>query len=454
MIETVRSRNRPVTAAERWCMPRPRTRSLRCNSVATLAAALCLAAALANRSAFSQPPSSAGQPNGEPILKLGDPAPELPAEKWLLGEPMRAMRGNRVFVLVFVAPWSASSRAALTELHQLATDGRDADTSRRISLIAVSGPDLAGETAASVTSYANTLRSVWPHRFALDERGVVRGTYLGRLEVGAVPLAVVVFDGRLLWTGHPRRERADLAAAVEKALSGGVDWREVQQQATETGKTRSAARQAARTLEVDLRNASVRAAAPLPVQPDKPPPGPRTSFDPADVAAIIDLIAKLQKLDPTAYARLSLTRIGLRLRSGDDPTAAIADARSLLQGGAESPRPDAPWEDPLVAEQTAWMLMDHAAAIEALPPSAQAAKDRRERAAALRSAALDIAQAAVDATQQRLATPLDALARAQFETGAIDKAIATARLALPLASEGVVRDQINARLRLYESRQK
>ncbi|HET9315077.1 MAG TPA: TlpA disulfide reductase family protein [Vicinamibacteria bacterium] len=160
-----------------------------------------------------------------PRLKIGDPAPPLAVSKWLRGAPMSRFEGGTVYVLDFWAVWCGPCLSAMPHTSELADRFRD----ERVRVIALTGPDNAGNTLEAVERTLSRRGGMMRFDVAWDEP-LAPGTpahldvLLGRTTVryfedaqleGLPKAAIVDRQGRLAWVGLPSAMEVPLTAIVE-----------------------------------------------------------------------------------------------------------------------------------------------------------------------------------------------------------------------------------------------
>jgi len=175
-----------------------------------------LAAALTAQARKPDQPSK--QPSG---LGLGNGAPALQVQEWLVGEPVMMPRSGRhgILLLVFSSTADTSTKKLLASLDQTQTKHQDAGV--RIVVIPVEGD---GADAKSLLDTDADLSLV----VARDKAGSTARVYLGTANLDKVasrlPRAFLINHlGLIAWVGHPERGlytplHQTLAVAKDKQL--------------------------------------------------------------------------------------------------------------------------------------------------------------------------------------------------------------------------------------------
>jgi thiol-disulfide isomerase/thioredoxin len=180
---------------------------------ALLTAALALTAA----TALAHPPGA--------TLAIGGPAPPLTVERWLRGAPVERFERGTVYVLDFWAVWCGPCLSSMAHTSELA----DRFRGRGVRVIALTGPDTAGNTLEAVERTLSRRGSTMRFDVAWD-REAPKGTkpfgdvllgrttlrYFQAAQFEGLPWALIVDrQGRLAWVGLPSALDAALPAIVE-----------------------------------------------------------------------------------------------------------------------------------------------------------------------------------------------------------------------------------------------
>jgi len=154
----------------------------------------------------------------EPIeasLRVGDVAPALGVDRWLLNGPVEGFERGTIYVVNFVASWSAPSRLMMRPLGDLAVKYED----RGVVVMSISSSVFRGENEQTMADYAKERFRLIRHIVGYDADGSMsREWMLAAGQQGLPTTFVVDGDGRIAWIGYPTA----LESVIEEILSG--DW--------------------------------------------------------------------------------------------------------------------------------------------------------------------------------------------------------------------------------------
>lgn len=143
---------------------------------------------------------------------LGDPAAELKIAKWVKGEPVKVVSGDRnIYVVEFWATWCPPCRTSIPHLTEIQKRFRD----KNVVVVGISD-----EKENVVTPFVNKLGSKMDYRVAIDDKRGTSDGYMKAYSIGGIPHAFVVQDKKVLWQGHPM---AGLDKALEEITAGKYD---------------------------------------------------------------------------------------------------------------------------------------------------------------------------------------------------------------------------------------
>lgn len=137
-------------------------------------------------------------------LKVGDPAPPVQAGKWLQGEPVTKLEGDKVYFFEFWATWCGPCIAAIPHVNGLHQKYKDRG-------LVVIGQNVWENNTAGVPGFVTKMADKMTYRVAMDDtsdgsRGRMATTWLAAAGQKGIPCAMLVGkDGKLAFIGHPMR---------------------------------------------------------------------------------------------------------------------------------------------------------------------------------------------------------------------------------------------------------
>ncbi len=143
-------------------------------------------------------------------LKPGDKAQELDILKWVKGDPdmLAAMEGRNIVVLDFWATWLPICKETVPVLN---------DIQKKYSADGVQVIGISTEEEALVSKFVNDRKYI-SYRIAIDDGRKTYKKYMGA-DPGIPAVFVIGKDGKILWKGHPM----GLEAVLDKVISGKFD---------------------------------------------------------------------------------------------------------------------------------------------------------------------------------------------------------------------------------------
>jgi thiol-disulfide isomerase/thioredoxin len=145
---------------------------------------------------------------------LGDKAPELQIAKWIKGSPvsLAAGKGSNVFVVEFWATWCPPCRKSIPHLTQLQKKFKD----KGVIFVGISTED-----EATVRPFVDKLGTNMDYVVAVDKDERTSNGFMKAFKVEGIPHAFVVDKaGNIVWQGHPM---TDLESALEDLVAGKLD---------------------------------------------------------------------------------------------------------------------------------------------------------------------------------------------------------------------------------------
>ncbi len=149
-------------------------------------------------------------------LGVGDPAPELHLDQWVLGSPADEGFNGKVHVVEFWATWCGPCRTSMPHISELQQHHGDS-----VTFIGVTREDVA-----TVNKFLDTespdgrlWRDVVQYRLATDAGDATNTAYMKAAAQRGIPTAFVVgSDGNISWIGHPARIDQPLQQVVDGVL--------------------------------------------------------------------------------------------------------------------------------------------------------------------------------------------------------------------------------------------
>ena len=135
----------------------------------------------------------------------GDPVGQLEVAHWVKGKSVDISKG--VNVVEFWATWCPPCRTSIPHLTETQVKYKD----RGVNIIGVTN-----EPLEAVEPFVNRMGKKMEYSVAIDKGHSTTNEFMGRYDVGGIPHAFVVKDGKVVWHGHPMKGLED---AIEKALN-------------------------------------------------------------------------------------------------------------------------------------------------------------------------------------------------------------------------------------------
>lgn len=378
--------------------------------------------------------------------KLGDPAAPLKIAEWVKGKPvdLAAGKGKRIFVIEFWATWCPPCRESIPHLTELQKQfGK-----RGVVFVGVSNED-----PKVVRPFVKKMGDRMDYRVAVDQNDQTSKAYMEAYGQNGIPTAFVVDQaGNVVWVGHPM---GDLARTLEAILAGKYDLK--------VAALRDEGMKLLRQFFRDSQSPNV------------------------DEAALRELAAKIEKLDQesgglVAQQRLTASMLLEQATSGrllrryqeavlaGKPDAELAgiekEVRENLPAGVDFDQFKRQLlQGKLMRDYLMAAAGGKTAEAQALAP--RVLKELKSQPAMLnqiawtiltgdvkhrdQAFALEVARAAMSATREQDPNVIDTFARALFDNGHREQAIAWQKKAVELAPEEEAKSAFRKTLEDYQA---
>ena len=378
---------------------------------------------------------------------LGDPAAPLVISEWVKGQPadLAAAKGKQIVVVEFWATWCPPCRASIPHLTELQKKFKD------VRFVGVSDED-----AAVVKKFVAKMGEKMDYAVAVDKERKTSAGYMEAYGIGGIPQAFIVdLHGQVVWNGHPMD---GLEQALQEVVSGKFDIAKVKQRAEATKKLQAfyeasgngtdEAKLAEMTKELetlDTQLGGIEAGKKFnaaEVRKQFKFQGLLRDYQMAMMAGNSSTnVARIEKLlDESAPKDFDLAEFKGTIATGklfNDYMSAVigkGDTNALpeLTKKIAAAKP----KDPRMLLQVAWAILDDG--------------EVKTRDYVL---AAQLAKSAVDATEEKDPGPLHVYARALFDGGKTDEAVAAEKNALVAAGDNdEVRKELEATLKKYQAK--
>ena len=163
------------------------------------AAALLAAFALTGQAQDAkQPPKAQPPKKPEVTLKVGDPAPELKATKWLQGAEVKQFAKDHVYVVEFWATWCGPCIVMMPHMGELQTQYKG-----KVTFIGYSAKD-PNNSAEKVAALVEKRGPKLGYTFAYSDDRDTNDKWMKAAGRNGIPCCFVVGkDGRIAYIGHP-----------------------------------------------------------------------------------------------------------------------------------------------------------------------------------------------------------------------------------------------------------
>lgn len=154
----------------------------------------------------------------EVTLRIGDKAPAIKYSKWIKGNPLESLQGDRLYVLEFWATWCGPCRAAMPHLSRLQKEYEG-----KVSIIGVDvwEDKKKGEPyeayLPAVEKFVKQNDANMAYSLFADNNDQHMGTnWLKAAGQEGIPSTFIVKDETIIWIGHPMA----LDSTLPKILNG------------------------------------------------------------------------------------------------------------------------------------------------------------------------------------------------------------------------------------------
>jgi thiol-disulfide isomerase/thioredoxin len=154
-----------------------------------------------------------------PMLKAGDPAPQLAVGGWVQGGPITELSKGKAYLVEFWATWCGPCVASIPHLNELHLKFKDKG-------LVVIGQNVSEQDQTVVKPFVTRMGNKMTYPVALDNvtessKGSMKENWLNAAGQNGIPCAFLVAkDGKLAWIGYPSELTEKM---VEDVLAGTFD---------------------------------------------------------------------------------------------------------------------------------------------------------------------------------------------------------------------------------------
>lgn len=143
-------------------------------------------------------------------VSVGDAAPALKIKDWVRGEPVDLARdaGKRIHVVEFWATWCPPCKVSVPILTQY-----QKKFGKDLLILGVTDPDPDRNSPTNIKQFVKEQGAAMDYTVAMDDRGATTEAYMGSDAIGIPQAYVVGKDGKIAWIGSP------LDPAMEKVVA-------------------------------------------------------------------------------------------------------------------------------------------------------------------------------------------------------------------------------------------
>jgi thiol-disulfide isomerase/thioredoxin len=157
-------------------------------------------------------------------LKEGSKAPPLKVAKWIKGKPVQRFEPGKVYVVEFWATWCGPCRRSIPHLTELAKKFKGKVTFIGVSIWENPRNSTSADYIPRVEQFVREMGAKMDYIVAVDDpKGTMARTWMTAAGQDGIPTAFVIDQqGRIVWIGHPM---AELEEVLEQVVAGKFDWR-------------------------------------------------------------------------------------------------------------------------------------------------------------------------------------------------------------------------------------
>lgn len=158
--------------------------------------------------------------HAQDAFKIGQPAPEFKAGRWVKGPPVAALSPGHVYVLEFWATWCGPCKEAMPHLSELARKHAGQVTFIGVNILE-RGP--AEQIERKVDLLVEQMGKNLDYPVCRDTaEGFLHQRWFLPTRAPGIPVTVVVDgQGKIAWIGHPEKGLADV---LDQLLAGTFDY--------------------------------------------------------------------------------------------------------------------------------------------------------------------------------------------------------------------------------------
>lgn len=148
-------------------------------------------------------------------LRVGDPAPEIAADEWVKGTPVKSFEKGKVYVMEFWATWCPPCRESIPHLTKLQKQHKE------LTIIGMASSERAKQgqdrRLQDLQNFVRAQGTKMEYTVAYDSKRAMSDKWLRPAGINTIPTAFVVgADSKIAWIGNPLDDGFD--KAVKSAL--------------------------------------------------------------------------------------------------------------------------------------------------------------------------------------------------------------------------------------------